>query len=520
MEWTLDDCLLNPQPGCEMCGSRELVSQVAIAEESHRSHTTAALSEMFGRGLIYAAVLALQPVVMIVVTPVTVRSLSKMQFGRLVTAFTLVQLLVMVLGFGMGAAIQRLHSEDDGNYRRTRGLLGFSLALALCATILADISGPIWASLLRLGPYGSTLRFGVWAAGFAAMVTLMAQFFRSEDRLAAFTALMLPFAIGSPLVGLAFILWIHPSASEYLAGMCIGEAIAVVLGILLSRPAFLPLSERNIALSGLAFTLPLVPNGVAYQTLNMGDRIIVQNRLGEFAVGRYQLAYNAAAMVVLVLTLLNQAWVPKIFGIKDLEARRAVLAELRDEVYLLLRPLVLGVTLVAPIVLRILAPPSYQTNGLLLVVSLVAISSIPYAAFQSNTRTLMVFSRTRSLIWAAPFAAIVNIALNIALVPVWGLNASALATLIGYAVLAWTTGFFSRGVAQLSATGSRIWTGVALAAVASLATIYLPVSIPFMVLRFLLAMLCAVWAARDVVKLVKGTRRIRRSSRPNVAEKA
>ncbi len=503
-----------------MCGSQELTSQVAIAEESHRSHTTAALSEMFGRGLIYGAVLALQPVAMIVVTPLTVRNLSRIQFGRLVTTLTLVQLLAVVLGFGLGAAIQRLHSEDDDSYRKTRGLLGFSLVLALTTTILVDLSGPVWANLLGVGPYGSTLRFGVWAAGLAAMVLLIAQLFRSEDRLGAFVTVMLPFAVGSQLLGLAFILWLHSSASEYLAGMCIGEVVAVAMGILLSRPLITSFSERNIVISGLALALPLVPNGVAYQILNLGDRIVVQHQLGEFAVGRYQLAYNAGAMVVLVLILLNQAWIPKIFAIKDVAARRAVLAELRKEVYLLLIPLIVGASLIAPIVLRILAPPSYQTNDLLLVVSLVAVSAIPFAAFQANTRALTVFSRTRALIWAGPFAAFVNIALNITLVPLWGLNASALATLIGYAVLAWTTGVSSRKVAHLPVMGFRIWWELALASLASLATTVLPVSIPFMVLRLLLAVACGAWAARNVVNLIKGTRGIRRGSRPSVAKEA
>jgi O-antigen/teichoic acid export membrane protein len=335
--------------------------------------------------------------------------------------------------------------------------------------------------------------------------------FRSQDRLGAFTALMMPFSVGSQLVGFGCIFWFRPTASSYLAGMCIGELAALALGLVLSRPRLLAFGNRSIVWSALYLTLPLVPNGIAYQTLNLGDRIVVQHKLGSFAVGRYQIAYNAAALVILALTLLNQAWLPKVFSIKDTTLRKVLLAELRDEVYLLLVPLVIGMSMVAPIVLRILAPASYHTGDLLLVVSLVAISAVPYAAFQSNTRTLTVFGRTRSLIWAAPVAAVVNIVLNIALVPVWGLDASATATLVGYAILAWITGFYSRRAARLSSTGAPVWIALTAAGAVSLASTFFPATALFVGLRLAMAVICAAWATRDVAVLVKGTKQPRRS---------
>jgi O-antigen/teichoic acid export membrane protein len=482
----------------------DVVAETINDEITPRAQTTAALRDMFGRGLVFAAVLALQSIVMIVVTPLTVRDLSKPGFGHLVTAFTLIQLLVMVLGFGLGAAVQRLHAEDDGERHRTRGLLGCSLALTLVATVLVDLTGHQWAGLLGLGPYGTTLRLSVWAAGLAALVTLMASYFRSEDRLGAFSAVMLPFAVGSQLAGLAGITWLQPTAAHYLAGMCVGEGVAVAIGLALSRPRLLWWADRRLVGAGLALTLPLVPNGIAYQTLNMGDRIVVQHQLGEFAVGRYQLAYNAAAIVILVLTLLNQAWLPKIFAMRDPFLRRHLLGQLRDEVYRLLAPLVIGICLVAPLVLRVLAPPSYQTQSLLLVVSLVAVSAIPFAAFQANTRTLTVFGRTGSLIWAAPVAAALNIGLNLALVPVWGLDASALATLIGYGVLALITGFSARRVGHLEPSPTSVWMVVTATTGAALLTAALPTSTIFIGLRLVLAVVCAVRATMRVVALVRG----------------
>jgi hypothetical protein len=177
--------------------SLEYPNSESAGSKNSESTTAATLSEMFGRGMIYAGIFALQAGAAIVITPLAVRHLSKEEFGRFVTVFTLSQLLITVLGFGLGTAIQRLYSDDSGEFRTTRGLLGFGIVLSLLTTGLVDISGPLWSQILKLGSYGMTLRFGVWAAGLAAIAMLMAQFFRSQDRLWSFAGAMLPLAVGS-----------------------------------------------------------------------------------------------------------------------------------------------------------------------------------------------------------------------------------------------------------------------------------------------------------------------------------
>jgi O-antigen/teichoic acid export membrane protein len=463
-----------------------------------------ALSDMFGRGLIYAAVFALQSAVMIVVTPLTVRSLSKSQFGQLVTVLTVVQFLIVILGFGLGTAIQRFHAQDDDSQRKTRGLLGIAIGLSLLSTAIVDLLGPLWANWLRVGPYNSELRFGVWAAGLAAIAMLIAQLFRSQDRLIPFCLVMFPLAIGSQVLGLIFVLTIERTATSYLAGMCAGSLLAVVLSLFLSRPLLLRYRDRAIVTSALMLSIPLVVNGVAYQTLNMGDRLVVQEKLGNFAVGRYQLAYNAAALVMLSLVLLSQAWLPRLFVIKDVDLQKRVLADSRDAIYKVLFPLVAGVSLAAPVALRILAPPSYHTNKLLLVVSLVAISAIPFSVYLADTRVLIVCGKTHSLVWATPIAAVANVLLNIMLVPLWGINASAFATVLAYGLLTAISGFSSRRVMRIPGSPPRVWIGLLAAVAISLLSTIIPTTPVFLAIRLAFAVACGAWAIAIVATLVTG----------------
>jgi O-antigen/teichoic acid export membrane protein len=482
----------------------EEAGDTASEDEGHQHHSASALREMFGRGLIYAAVFALQNAVMIIVTPLTVRNLSKYQFGRLVIALTVIQLLIVIVGLGLGPAIQRFRAEDDETYRKTRGLMGTAIVLSLLATVVVYATGPWWASLLRLGAFSSTLQLAVWSAGFMAVGMLIAELFRAEDRFGAFCWLMLPLAIGSQVLGLGFVYLVSHTSTAYLTGTTIGSLVAIVLGIILARPLLLRFSDWQILMPAFALGIPLISNGVAYQVLILGDRIVVQSQLGEFAVGRYQLAYNAAGLVILSIVLLSQTWLPRLFAIKDIALRKIVLAESRDALYRMVIPLILGVCLAAPVVLRILAPPSYRTNQLLLVVSLVAISAIPFCAYMADMRLMVAFGRTRALLWATPLAAAANIGLNIALVPVWGINGSALATVLGYGILAVATGLSSRRIARLQPPSVLLGAELGVSAGLAVAIASLPTDPVFLGLRMAGAVGCAVWTIVIVRKVVVG----------------
>jgi O-antigen/teichoic acid export membrane protein len=297
---------------------------------------------------------------------------------------------------------------------------------------------------------------------------------------------------------------ISHTSTAYLAGMALGSLVAIVLGIILSRPLLLRLSDRQILVAAFGLAVPLISNGVAYQVLILGDRIVVQSKLGEFAVGRYQLAYNAAGLVILSIVLLSQTWLPRLFAIKDVTLRKIVLAESRDALYRLVIPLIIGVCLAAPVVLRILAPPSYRTNQLLLVVSLVAISAIPFSAYMADMRLMVAFGRTRALLWATPLAAAANIGLNILLVPVWGINASALSTVLGYGILAVASGLSSRKIARLQPPSVLLGAELGVAAGLAVAIAAIPTSPVFLVLRMAGALGCAVWTIVIVKRLVFG----------------
>jgi len=103
---------------------------------------------------------------------------------------------------------------------------------------------------------------------------------------------------------------------------------------------------------------------------------------------------------------------------------------------LLLIPVVLGLAAGAPLVLEVWVPKSFHPAELTQIVAIVAVCTFPFGQFVANLRALMSESRTGRAAVATLVAAAVNIGLNIAMVPFFGITGSAIATVLSYALCA------------------------------------------------------------------------------------
>jgi O-antigen/teichoic acid export membrane protein len=215
--------------------------------------------------------------------------------------------------------------------------------------------------------------------------------------------------------------------------------------------------------------------------------------LGTEETGRYQVAYVVGSVVILLLTATSSAWTPRFAALGDKTARAALAAHSRDELYRVLMPMVLGVTLAAPIALTIVAPPSFRPESLTLVVLLVALSAFPVAA-SGATGQLLVTERKGNVVGlVTAAAAVVNVLLNFVLVPPLGISGAAVATVISYALLAKLQRGALPSEMVLRSSSVRLVLKVLAVILAAAASVLLPPSFGWNVIRLILALGCLPW---------------------------
>jgi O-antigen/teichoic acid export membrane protein len=308
-------------------------------------------------------------------------------------------------------------------------------------------------------------------------------------------------------LGLLLVVAVRRSAGEYLLGQLLAQAAAVTVALLVARPLALRRRDRPLVARTLRYSIPLLPAALAVFVLESSDRLVLQGQLGSTAVARYAIAYNIGSIPILLLGVLNNVWMPRMFALVDDGARGAVLAQSRDALYALLIPVLVGLGIGAPLLLAVWAPPSYRPAGLLGVVAIVLATAIPCSGASAHTRSLLAAGRTRPVAVATLLAAAVNLGLNLALVPVAGISGSALATLVSY-------GVYHAGLARpASRSVSLPWPSRALMAELGLAVAVifgaaqLPATLPWLALRLLVAAACCAAFAAILLGLARVRRR-------------
>ena len=462
------------------------------AEAAGEDRVASAMTGLFGRDSVYLLFWFLQVLVAALATPVATRLLGPEEYGTFAAANALMQVLFVLGGMGLQVAVQKWF--EDRGADAARRLLTLSIVAAVAVTALAHLTGPLWSGPLGFGDYEGAVRLAVLWAGTSAVTAALLAMLRSQDRLLAFSVVSLLQSVVAEVLSLLLLVVFEPTGEAFVLGRLIAQVAAVVLGGALTRLRLLRVGDLPLAKGALVFGLPLVPAMLGSFVLGAADRFLIQEELGQVAVAQYSVAYNIAALPMLVLSVLNSVWLPRFFAVGTGADGDAVVTASRDALYRLVAPVMVGLSVASPLVLRLWAPPEYRPDELLLVTAIVIVSAVPYTAGLSATRTLLAASRTRMIAGSAVVASVVNVLLNLWWIPVWGILGSALATAAAYSLqhlllLLPTRGRpFSTTYAGLAQT----LVGVVLA----LLVVLLPTGPGGLVLRAVLGLACLGWFAR------------------------
>lgn len=471
--------------------------------ESSRPAVDDHVARLFGRDSMYMVLWAAQLLCAAGMTPVITRMLGSAEFGVVASANAIMQVLFVIGGFGLQTAVQRQYERRDGHHDARR-LLTLSILLAGVVTALAYLTLTAWSRPLGLAGELPAVRLSVVWAGVSAITGASLALLRSQDRLLAFATVSLMQSVVAEGASLWLIAFHRPSGTDFILGQVLAQLIATVLALLLAPPAVLRRRDAPMVTGALAFALPLVPAMLGTFVLSTSDRLIVQGTMGADAVARYQVAYNIASMPLLLLSLLSSAWMPRFFALSNGAERAAVLTESRDVLYRLLVPLVSGFAVGAPLILLLWAPASYRPEALSLVTVLVVVTAVPFAAHLATGRALTAHGSTGTIALATLIAGVANIGLNLVLIPPFGLNGSAGATLVSYAFLQVLLQIKARRVTPTAAPSRALRLRLAAAVTVALASATLPAAGVALWPRIVIVLLTAGWFVRLLVRANRG----------------
>ena len=195
----------------------------------------------------------------------------------------------------------------------------------------------------------------------------------------------------------------------------------------------------------VAFGAPLIVSGVAARFLNLGDRLILDVFVSREAMGVYEWASRLGGVVNMV-AVQGFGLAFTVLGLKAAASGEA--PDLQRSAFRHFAAwagwVVLGLTLFAVDATRLFAedPRYLQIEGLVL---LIGGGFGVYGLYFVAVNPLLAAGRTRAVATAVGGAAVLNVALNVALIPALGIAGAAWATLVAYLALVAVTARLARG---------------------------------------------------------------------------
>ena len=218
-------------------------------------------------------------------------------------------------------------------------------------------------------------------------------------------------------------------------------SLLIIRGIVLILESLLIIPQIGVSLPSysliknyLMFSIPLVPSILCYWIYTLSDRYVVGFFLGMASVGIYSASYNIGSIVTLFYGSLSIILLPTLSRLYEENKIEEIKTHLKylSKVYLMLAiPAAFGLTVLSKSLLITFTTSEFISG--FIIIPIIALATIFFNFGAINANVLMLYKKTKTFGLITIVSALINIVLNIILVPLIGISGAAVATLITFA---------------------------------------------------------------------------------------
>lgn len=360
--------------------------------------------------------------------PLYTAILSKEQYGTADLITNAANLLIPFCCIGITHGVFRFAADEAENNRK---VFSSGATVLLCTSAVFLLLSPLLSLIPYFDGYAWLLTFYVISSNFHALAK---EYIRAKGhmKLYAFqgilgTALTIAF-------NLLFLIPMKLGVTGYVLSVAVADAFGtffLALYAKLYKDFSFKLVSRIKIKEMLKYSLPMMPTTVIWWITNVSDRFMVTYFWGSGENGIYSAAYKIPTIIALVAGVFNEAWqLSAISESKDIEETKAFFSNVFERYSSIL---FLGCSALIPftqIATRLLLDDSYFDAWSFMPVLLIATVFSSLVTFIGTIYT--VKKKTAMSFITAAFGAILNIILNLALIPQMGAQGAGIATAISY----------------------------------------------------------------------------------------
>jgi O-antigen/teichoic acid export membrane protein len=389
--------------------------------------------------------------------PVFTRLFSVADYGTMNLITNTVLLLTVLSKFGFQHSVQRYYPEGSANddpdtLRRYYATLFYSTAaLAVVLSAIFVVSMFFGAGKIFGQAAGGTLVLACSLVVIRSLRSMQMNLMQMENKTRLFNGMDILQKAATISLTCALLFFWQKTLFAFFLGVVIVEGVVLLQYLpVLARRDLLSLSMFDFGFlrTAVAFSLPLMAAEISWVVLDSGDRFFIQHYMGPQALGFYAAAYGIAIYLQdVMMAPLQMALFPicmKVWNTEGKKATQEFLSRSLDQFVLVGVAVVCVAIVTSRDVIVLLASKKFQEAHILLpylVVGLVLSAVTIY--FRPG---LLIHKRASKIAAATFYACVLNIALNIVLLPRIGLLGAAIATMVSYGGIVVFLAYQSLGV--------------------------------------------------------------------------
>lgn len=358
------------------------------------------------------------------------RNLGATEYGKFNFALSFASLFFVFFTFGINQIIIRDFAKDENKEKDFSAILSLKIVLGIITLMFIGIGSFLVTKDSAI--HRMILILGLFAF-FESFYNTIYAFFQARQRMEYHALTQILGSLVLTGFGL-FVLFKFPLAQNlaraYLAS---GVIVAVcVLLILHYKVQYIKIIwDINVWKKFLKLSWPLALVAFCYQIYNNIDSVMM-GYFGQITqTGWYNAAFRITSIVLVPMSLITTSFFPVLSKVSEKHSQKFQrLWDVQMElIIMIVLPLVIGGIVLAPKIISFLYGPAYFPSILAFQILIVS-AGIIFLYDGSFKKPLIIFNHQKKIFFALFSGALINIVLNLFLIPKYSLYGAAVATLI------------------------------------------------------------------------------------------
>jgi O-antigen/teichoic acid export membrane protein len=375
----------------------------------------------------------IQRIVAVLLLPIYTRYLSPSDYGAIEALVALSAVLFALLRAGIQSSFFRFYfqAEDErGRQKVVRTSFWFTMGAATVALVLGLVlAGPISTALFSTTEHADLVRaafVGLWASMNYDQLTAL---FRVEERSVSYSIASLANVLLTVGATILLVVVLDKGPLGVLVGNFSGT-LAVYAVLLAYRRSQLGFEfDTGLFRRMTEWGMPFVPSVIALNAIDFSDRFFLVRIRDQHELGLYAIGVRISAGLLFLLAAFRTAWPAFAYSIPEDEAKRTYGFVLTYVTFFSSWAAV-ALGLGSPWIVRLLTTPDFYGGAR--VVPVLVFAFVVFGMYVVVVTSIGRAGRRGSNWMITGAAALLNVALNLILIPPYGMTGAAISMVASY----------------------------------------------------------------------------------------